>query len=99
MTLPSQFTKTPLEELDYTFNWAGFLAGDTITTSTWVVQTGLTKVSDSIASDGQSTTIWLSGGTPGGGTVGVGYDVTNEIVTAQGRTATRTVTFQIRHTR
>ena len=74
------YVKGPGEVKDYEIDWAPHLGdgGDTITTSTWVVQDGLTEATPSATTT--ATTIWLSGGT-----AAVDYTVTNHVVTAQGR--------------
>lgn len=87
--MPDQWLKDPDAVKDYQINWAARLAaGETITTSTWEVTTGLTKDSDTHTDS--TTTVWLSGGT-----VGVTYTATNRIVTSDGRTDDQTLTFQI----
>lgn len=70
----------PNEVKDYTLNWGTnrLDAGETITTSTWTVPSGITKDSDTDTDT--TTTIWLSGGT-----AGVSYRLTNHVVTSQGR--------------
>ena len=74
------FQKDPDEVLDYTVNWADrLLSGETISTSTWIVASGITEDSDSQTSD--ATTIWLSGGS-----AGTTYDILNRIVTSDSRT-------------
>lgn len=86
--MPQQFVKDPSDELDYKVDWSEWLAGsspvDTIATSTWTVDAGITKDSDSNTTT--DATIWLSGGT-----AGRTYHVTNRIVTAGGRTAERSI--------
>ena len=83
------FVKDPDAVLDYQINWATYLAsGDTISTSTWVVPTGITKDSDTNATT--TTTIWISGGT-----AGTTYTFTNRIVTASGRTDDRSIVIQV----
>lgn len=90
--MPRSFTKDPDEVLDYEIDWTKWLSGDdTISTSSWTVPSGITKDSDSITDDTKSTKIWLSGGTDG-----TDYDLLNEIVTANGRTAQRTITIGVR---
>lgn len=74
------YVKDPGDNLDYKKDWATWLpTGDTISTSTWTVPTGLTGSSES--STTTTATIKLAGGT-----AGKRYIVTNQIVTAQGRT-------------
>ena len=57
----SHFVKDPDEVLDYSIDWSTWLDSDTISSSSWTVESGITKDSDS--NDTTSTTIWLSGGT------------------------------------
>ena len=79
--------KTPAEVLDYGWDWSRWLDGDTLASSTWTVDTGLTIQSHTY--DTASTTIWLTGGSEG-----ATYQATNTVTTAAGRTAQRT--FEIR---
>ena len=81
-TWPAQ--KDPDEEKDYTITWADLLDGDTISTSDWDVPTGLTETATSSNTDTVAK-VWL-----GGGTAGTTYEVSNTIVTAGGRTYSRT---------
>ena len=74
--------KDPDAILDYAFNWALWLGTDVISTSTWILDTGLTKVSDTNTST--LATVWISGGT-----AGATYNITNRITTAGGRTEDR----------
>jgi hypothetical protein len=87
--MAANFTKDPSELLDYQISWVDWLAaGETISTSTWTVASGLTEGVSSATTT--VTTIWLSGGTNG-----EFYDVTNHIVTSAARTGDRTFTIQI----
>jgi len=82
--------KDPDDVLDYSRPWGKWLAtGETITTSSWIVPTGITKGSDTY--DDTSATIWLSGGVAGGD-----YLITNRITTSAGRTVDRTFRIQVR---
>lgn len=97
------FVKDPDEVLDYEFNWAtadsylndgsssdtGWLQGDTISTSTVTVESGITLDSDS--NNTVRAIAWLSGGTAGND-----YTVTNRIVTAAGRTGERSILVRVR---
>jgi len=85
------FTKDPQAVLDYAIDWTKWLdeVGDSIETSTWIVPTGLTKVTETNTS--KLATVWLSGGT-----VGENYTVTNRITTAAGRTDDRSITIRVR---
>ena len=75
--------------LDYSIDWTSFLAGDTISTSTWAAEsTGITIDSETEA--GAVTTVTLSSGV-----LHREYAVTNTIVTTAGRTATRTIYIHI----
>jgi hypothetical protein len=85
------FTKDPDAELDYGFNWSDWLAtGETISSHTVTVETGLTKDSDSESSG--VVTVWLSGGT-----AGEDYSVECEIVTSASRTDERTMTIRVKN--
>jgi hypothetical protein len=78
-----QFLKDADEVLDYQVDWSNWLAaGETITTSTWVVPSGLTAGTDSHSTT--TATQWISGGT-----VGTKYVVANTIMTSAGRTGER----------
>ena len=81
--------KDPNATKDYGIDWASFLAGDTIQSSTWIVPAGLTSSNPSNTST--TTTVWLAGGT-----LGETYTVTNRVVTAGGRTEDQSLRFYIR---
>jgi len=85
------FTKDPQAVLDYAIDWTKWLdeVGDSIETSTWIVPTGLTKVTETNTS--KLATVWLSGGT-----VGENYTVTNRITTVGGRADDRSITIRVR---
>ena len=88
--MADSFTKDPDAVLDYQVNWATWLGDDTISTSDWIVPTGLTE--DSASNTTTAATIWLSGGT-----VNTDYAVVNRIVTAGGRTDDRTIVIRVRN--
>lgn len=71
--------KDPDEVLDYKLDWTDRLAGDTVATSVWAAEAGITI--DSNVFDDTSATVWVSGGT-----AGTTYRMTNTITTAAGRT-------------
>jgi hypothetical protein len=83
------FQKDPDGLLDFTVDWSEWLGTDTISTSTWVVASGITRNADSRTTT--AATIWLSGGT-----VDTDYVVTNRITTAAGRTEDRTLVIEVR---
>lgn len=74
---------------DYGFDWSDWLGTDTISSSIWIVPTGISNESDT--SDTTTTTIWLSGGTSG-----TSYHLTNRITTAGGRTEDRTGVLKVK---
>lgn len=78
------FLKDPSAVLDYEFDWSAWLGADTIASHTVTAEAGVTVMSSSATST--ATIVWLSGGT-----AGTDYDVTNQIVTAGGRTDERTM--------
>lgn len=82
------FIKDPSAVLDYTIDWADWLVLDTIVTSTWTAETGITIDDD--ASTETTATVWLSGGT-----LLTSYALTNHIVTAAGREDDRTISVYI----
>jgi hypothetical protein len=88
--MPFYVTKDPSAVLDYGVDWTDWLDGDTISTSTWTVPSGITKDSDSKTTTG--TIIWLSGGT-----LGESYVLVNRIVTTNSpaRTDERTIVVRI----
>ncbi len=87
-----EFEKDPNAILDYGCDWTLWLAGDTITASTWAITpTGgtLTTSLPTFAPTG-TTTVWLTGGA-----VGERYTVTNHITTTAGRQNDRSFTLDI----
>lgn len=82
----ARFLKDPSATLDYQVNWAAWLGSDTIQTSTWITDDGITISNQ--ASTATTATVWLAGGT-----INQAYMVTNRIVTVGGRTEDRS--FQI----
>ena len=79
-----EYCKNPGETLDYTIDWSEWLTGaETISTSTWAVDTGITTSSPTNSTT--ITTVWLSGGT-----LNNIYTVKNTIATSAARTAVRT---------
>ena len=86
--MPDSFMKDPDEVLDYVRDWSAVLDADTIATSTWTPDTGITVDSDSNTTT--TTTVWVSGGT-----LGERYGITNHITTAGGREFDFTLWFLI----
>lgn len=88
--------KDPDEVKDYVLDWAGsaddqkIAYGDALTSSTWIVPSGITKNSDSLTSG--TTTIWLSGGT-----AGVTYSFTNRVTTTGGRTYDESIKLKVKN--
>lgn len=86
----NKFIKDPDAVLDYSIDWSDWLGSDTISTSTWEVDSGITE--DSNSNTDTVTTIWLSGGT-----AGKKYELTNRITTTGGRTDDRTIIIVVRN--
>jgi hypothetical protein len=82
------FTKDPLAQLDYGFDWTPYLNGLTIASSSWIIPTGLTKISQ--AASASVATVLLSGGT-----LAREYDITNQITVSDGTIDQRTMTLLI----
>lgn len=79
------YLKDPGALLDYTRDWTAWLsAGETISTSQWIVPAGLTLENQTNTTT--KATVWLSGGT-----VRTLYQITNRITTNQGRTDDRSI--------
>jgi hypothetical protein len=99
--MPSTVLKDPDAVLDYKFDWKAstngtgdsdwLASGETISSRTVTVQTGLTKDSDSLTDTNTSVTVWLSGGADD-----TDYTVECEIVTSASRTDQRTMIVQVR---
>lgn len=86
-----EFLKDPNAVLDYVFNWSSWLqSGETISSSTFTVETGITK--DSETNTTTSATVWLSGGTEGNR-----YTITNRVTTNQGRTDDRSAIVRVQN--
>lgn len=84
--------KAPDEVRDYSIDWSTrLLTGDTIASSTYTLDTGITEVSTAI--DGTSTVIRISGGT-----LGERYKVENEVVTTDGETLEEVFYLAVRET-
>lgn len=96
----SIFTKDPQAVLDYKFDWKALAnnnglsnwlgSAETISSSVVTVDSGITKVTDTITDTSTSVTVWLSAGT-----AGQAYKVTCRIVTNQGRTDERTIVIKV----
>lgn len=87
--MSSSYIKDPDDVLDYKLNWAAWLDGDTITSSSWSLAAG-DVVIDSDENTTEQTVAWVSGGTEG--TTG---QITNHIVTAAGREKDWSIIFKI----
>lgn len=91
-----RFRKDPDAVLDYVFDWTVWLGGtDAIASYEITVQEidgdDAPLTLDSHSDDGQSVTVWLSGGT-----VDAYYTVACRIVTDDGRTDERTFTVHVK---
>lgn len=76
------WVKNDSGEADYELDWTDELAGDTIAESSWSGEAGITLSNASIS--GTKTRVWIAAGT-----LNTLYELTNEIVTAGGRTFKR----------
>lgn len=84
------YKKDPNATLDYTFDWTAYLTpiADTIASVTWVLTSGITKVSQSNTT--MTATAFISGGV-----VGSTETLTCRILTAGGRTDDRSISLKI----
>ena len=85
------FVKDPDATLDYQFDWGPWLVSDTIATSTWISDSGLTIVPASDSFTDTTTTVFVSGGA-----AGEKYTLKNHITTAGSRIDDRSILIQIR---
>lgn len=88
--------KDPDDTLDYSINWVKWLpSGVVITASEWDVPDGIVEEDPPVGYlpfTDTSTTVWLSGGTPG-----ASYQLTNQITTSPGgRTRSKTITIRVK---
>lgn len=70
--------KAPNDNFPFSVDWTAEIGADTISSSTWTLETGITNDGDSDDS-AQTTTIDVSGGV-----AGKTYTLTNQIATAAG---------------
>jgi len=83
--------KDPQETIDYTIDWSDDLAsGETISTSSFAVGTGLTEASESNTTT--TSTVWVSGGTAGNE-----YLAVCTVTTSASRTMERTIVIPVSH--
>lgn len=85
------FVKDPDATLDYAFDWSQWLSNDTIVSSEWVAESGITKVPASESIDGNITRVFISGGA-----VGESYTLANKITTNASRIDERSIEIKIR---
>lgn len=102
--MSQRYTKTPAEILDYTMNWHDtsdstfdplFESGETISTSTWSAETGITIGTPASTNTTTTSTVWVSGGT----VRDKPYQITNTVATSNGRTYVRTLNIYVVETR
>jgi alkylhydroperoxidase family enzyme len=84
MTATFSQIKDPDENIGVVINWAAPLGADTISSSTWVIESGITLDSDTNTTT--TATAILTGGVRGNT-----YNCTNRVTTAAGRIWDRTV--------
>jgi hypothetical protein len=83
------FVKTPWEELDYPISYSRLLEADeTIVTSEWVVDSGITEVATDQGTT--ATAITLGGGLPENV-----YLASNRITTSEGRSYERAIRIRV----
>lgn len=90
----SKFVQAPGDVLDYAFDWSVYLGttGDTIQSSTWTADTGITITNP-------SNTATLAGIRVSGGTLGTQYAIVNRIhMTPSGQIDERTLMISIEGT-
>ena len=84
------FVKDPAESKRYGFDWTAHLEdGDTIVGSTWVLEDGLVGTEDELVGNVAAVRVT-------GGTAGIQYRATNNVVTSQGDIFERSFTIYVR---
>lgn len=87
------YLKDPGARIDYTVDWAaGYLAGDTIAASAWIVAP---EEAGGIAVDGTTSEAARASATLAGGVPGHVYRVTNRVTLASGRIEERTLSIRV----
>lgn len=81
--------KDPQAFLDYSIDWSAWLpSGDTIVTSTWMADGGITISMETNTST--TSTVWIAGGT-----TNVLHRATNQITTAAGRINNQSISIAV----
>lgn len=91
-SIPSAPPKDPNSVIAYGFDWTSWLDttnSETISTSSWVSESGLSVSAENVTGNICSATL-------SGGTVGYTYILTNRITTSFGRTEDRSMYIQIK---
>lgn len=80
--------KDPNESIFFGVDWTDYLGTANISTSTWIVPTGITNLTSSLTT--KTASIKLSGGT-----LGIVYRVTNRITTSAGETVDQSIDIEV----
>ena len=84
-TIDKEYEHAPTSKLDYGFDWNLWLAvGETIITSVWLVDSGLTQSNEDNVSG--VTSVFVAGGV-----AGTSYKLKNTITTSNRRIDSRTI--------
>ena len=83
-------SKDPGEVLDYQLDWSKRLAGDIITSSSWVNESNTDIILSNESYANTKTTIWVSGGTSNSS-----YTLTNTVLTLGDRTLVQSVVLPV----
>lgn len=83
------FLKNAGATLDYKIDWSQWLTSETISTSDFVAESGITITNETNTTT--TATVWLSGGT-----VGESYIIVNTITTSAGRTETQEIEIRVK---
>lgn len=88
------YVKDPSDKLDYAVDWTAWLgASETIASTEWTVETGLTEsVSPAATATANPAVVWLEGGDDG-----EDYEVSCKITTNQSRVVERSFIVQVRN--
>lgn len=80
--------KSPNERVTFSVNWASYLNSDTITSSVWIVPTGVTQVS--VSNTNTQANIMIQGGT-----LGKIYRLLNRITTSSNEIVDQSIDIEI----
>jgi hypothetical protein len=86
------YLKDPRSRVDYAIDWAGYLDGQAVASSSWAVTP---DEAGGLAVDEDSFDLTRSAATLSGGAEGHVYSVSNHVVLTDGRSDTRSIALRV----